>query len=158
MQHAPIQSAYDALGRIDAVTQRASTSVDSMTGVPDGTVLDQVKYLYDGWGNLTNFRQDRDSAVGGSGYWDVAYAYEKATGGRNTIRRTQVTLPDGEVFKYFYRSSNGRYDDSASRVTAVRDVSDANLARYEYLGVGHVVSTGVPSQAPTPTVRRNNAP
>jgi RHS repeat-associated protein len=136
-----IQSAYDALGRIETVTQRASTSVDGTTGVPNGTVVDQVKYVYDGWGNLTNFRQDLDSAVGGSGYWEVAYAYAKATAGRNTLRRTQVTLPGNTVYKYHYRTGTASHDDKASRVTAVRDASDAELAGYLYNGSGHVVRT-----------------
>ena len=134
-----IQTTYDGLGRRETVTQRASTSVDG-SGIANGTILDQVKYVYDGWGNLTNFRQDLDSAVGGSGYREVAYQLEKATTGRNTLRRTQVTLPDGTLFKYFYRS--GTFHDAAtSRVTNLRDEADTNLAGYDYNGVGQVVKT-----------------
>jgi YD repeat-containing protein len=97
-----IQTTYDSLGRRETVTQRASTSVDG-SGIANGTIIDQVKYLYDGWGNVTNFRQDLDSAVGGSGYREVAYTYEKATNGRNTIRRADMTLPDGATYDYVYR-------------------------------------------------------
>ena len=40
-----------------------------------------VKYSYDGWGNVTKFEQDRNSAVGASGSvddYEVAYSYAKA--------------------------------------------------------------------------------
>jgi hypothetical protein len=94
-----------------------------------------------GWGNLTNFRQDLDSTVGGSGYWEVAYAYAKATGGRNTLRRTQTTLPGGEVFKFHYRTGTASNDDKYSRVTTVRDAEDTDLAGYQYNGAGQVVRT-----------------
>ena len=93
------------------------------------------------WGNLTNFRQDLDSTVGGSGYWEVAYAYAKATGGRNTLRRTQTTLPGGEVFKFHYRTGTASNDDKYSRVTTVRDAEDTDLAGYQYNGAGQVVRT-----------------
>jgi hypothetical protein len=91
-----IETAYTALGQVETVTQYDAAS--------SGSVVDQVKYLYDGWGNVTNFRQDIDGTVGGSGYYDVAYAYEKATTGRNTIRRTSETL-GGKTFSLNYASS-----------------------------------------------------
>ncbi|MBK8180827.1 MAG: hypothetical protein IPK67_18430 [Planctomycetes bacterium] len=61
-----IETAYTALGQVETVTQYDAAS--------SGSVVDQVKYLYDGWGNVTNFRQDIDGTVGGSGYYDVVYA------------------------------------------------------------------------------------
>ena len=79
--------------------------------------------------------------MGGSGYWEVAYAYAKATGGRNTLRRTQTTLPGGEVFKFHYRTGTASHDDKYSRVTTVRDAEDTDLAGYQYNGAGQVVRT-----------------
>jgi RHS repeat-associated protein len=134
-----IQTTYDSLGRRESVTQRASTSVDG-SGIANGTIIDQVKYLYDGWGNVTNFRQDLDSAVGGSGYREVAYTYAKATNGRNTIRRADMTLPDGTTFDYFYRGGNW-HDEEASRVTTIKDAYDVDIVNYDYNGVGQVVRT-----------------
>jgi len=128
-----IETAYDSRGRVETVTQYNAAS--------SGSVVDQVKYIHDGWGNLTNFRQDLDSTVGGSGYWEVVYAYAKATGGRNTLRRTQATLPGGEVFKFHYRSGTASHDDKYSRVTTVRDAEDTDLAGYQYNGAGQVVRT-----------------
>ncbi len=134
-----IQTTYDSLGRRETVTQRASTSVDG-SGIANGTVIDQVKYLYDGWGNVTNFRQDLDSAVGGSGYREVAYTYAKATNGRNTIRRADMTLPDGTNYDFFYRGGNW-HDEEASRVTTIKDFNDSDIVNYDYNGVGQVVRT-----------------
>ncbi|MDP1793332.1 MAG: hypothetical protein Q8K63_04260, partial [Acidimicrobiales bacterium] len=74
-----IETAYDALGRVGTVTQ-----YDAATS---GNETDQVEYTYDDWGNMTRFRQDADSAIGTGTYWDVSYAYAKATSGRNTLRR-----------------------------------------------------------------------
>ena len=128
-----IETAYDSHGRTETVTQYNAAS--------SGSVVDQVKYIHDGWGNLTNFRQDLDSTVGGSGYWEVAYAYAKATGGRNTLRRTQTALPGGEVFKFHYRTGTASNDDKYSRVTTVRDAEDTDLAGYQYNGAGQVVRT-----------------
>jgi RHS repeat-associated protein len=116
-------------------------TVTQYNAASSGSVVDQVKYIHDGWGNLTNFRQDLDSTVGGSGYWEVAYAYAKATGGRNTLRRTQTTLPGGEVFKFHYRTGTASNDDKYSRVTTVRDAEDTDLAGYQYNGAGQVVRT-----------------
>jgi YD repeat-containing protein len=103
-----ISTTVDSLGRVERVTQYDDATVGS------GSVVDEVKYEYGGWGNLTSFKQDRDSAVGGSGYWEVAYTYAKATDGRNTLRRTQVTLPGGTVYKYHYRGGTGSHDADAA--------------------------------------------
>ncbi|MBK8180821.1 MAG: hypothetical protein IPK67_18400 [Planctomycetes bacterium] len=127
-----IETAYTALGQVETVTQYDAAS--------SGSVVDQVKYLYDGWGNVTNFRQDIDGTVGGSGYYDVVYAYEKATTGRNTIRRTSETL-GGKTFTLNYASS-GSPDvaDVSSRVYSIKDGATP-LVQYEYLGAGQVVGT-----------------
>jgi hypothetical protein len=88
-----------------------------------------VKYLYDGWGNITNFRQDMDGTVGGSGFYDVEYAYAKVNGdGRNTIRRTSQTI-GGRTFDFQYRNTGGVQDSNASRVTAIQ-YSSTGLASY----------------------------
>jgi len=73
---------YDSLGRLLRVTQ-----YDAATG---GSVLDQVQYAHDGWGNLVQFQQDHDSAIGGTLLYGVDFAHAKATGGPHTIRRTSM--------------------------------------------------------------------
>lgn len=99
-----IETVFDTLGRetdrkvrgygsgIDQAVERIST-VYLSRGLPDtvtqyddpdsGSALDQVQYSYDDWGNLTQFNQDVDSAIGVSGRaaFNVGYTYAKATGG-----------------------------------------------------------------------------
>jgi len=121
---------YDSLGRSSLVSQYDNATVGS------GSVTDEVSYTYDGWGGITSYKQDKDSAVGGSGYYEMAYAYAKATTGRNTIRRSSMTLPGGKVIAIEYTKDK---DDSISRVS--RLTATVLLARYDYLGAGRVVAT-----------------
>lgn len=134
-----IATTYDALGRSSLVTQ-----YDAVSG---GAVTDEVRITYDGWGNLLASEQDRNSAVGASGSvddYEIGYAYEKkVTPGRNTTRRTSMTLPGGKVITYSYASRNGLYDNATSRVTDIKD-STLTLASYDYNGIGHVVGTSFP--------------
>jgi RHS repeat-associated protein len=134
-----ISTTYDNLGRRQLVTQYDNATAGS------GSVVDEVKYTYEDWGNLEKFEQDHNSAVGASGSVDdyqVSYTYAKATGGRNTIRRTGLTLPDGTSVTYIYRDSN-RLDADASRVTQVR-VGSTTVADYSYNGVRQVVGINYP--------------
>ncbi|MBL8693272.1 MAG: hypothetical protein JNJ88_04170, partial [Planctomycetes bacterium] len=57
-----LERSYDSLGRSETVVQYDAASAGSAT--------DGVKYTYDGWGALTKFEQDRNSAVGASGSVD----------------------------------------------------------------------------------------
>lgn len=54
-------------------------------------------------------------------------------------RRTQMTLPSGTAISYTYSSSTS-HDDGANRVTEVKD-GGKSLAKFDYLGTGHVVGT-----------------
>jgi hypothetical protein len=128
-----IETAYDSLGRTSTVTQYDAAS--------SGSVVDQVKYVYDGWSDVTSFQQDRDSVVGTGTHYDVSYAYAKATSGRNTLRRTSETLPNGDVYNYAYSSSGNLLDDVASRVTQIQNGSNTPLVTYDYNGTGQVVKT-----------------
>jgi len=132
-----ISTSFDSLGRRERVGQYDSATAGS------GSIVDEVKFSYDGWGEIARFEQDRNSAVGAGGSiddYEVSYAYEKATGGRNTIRKTAQTLPSGNVITLIYNGSGGDHDDSASRVTQIRDDA-VRLASYWYLGAGRVVGT-----------------
>ena len=129
-----ITTAYDSLGRRSTVTQYDAASA--------GNVVDEVKFTYDGWGNLEKFEQDRNGTVGESGSiddYEVSYVYAKEQDvGRNTIRRTSATLPSGNVITYDYATSG--LDDDVSRVSVLKDGA-ARIVTYGYLGVGHVVQT-----------------
>jgi YD repeat-containing protein len=110
-----ITQTYDDVGRLEKVTQYDNAAVGS------GAVQDEVKYLFDDWWNIRKIRQDNDSAVGASGYYEIIYAYEKQTTGRNTARRSSVTAPSGNVCDFKFRSTGGRHDDDCSRVTQIND-------------------------------------
>jgi RHS repeat-associated protein len=130
-----ITTAYDSLGRVSTVTQYDNATVGS------GSVVDEVKYSYDNWGNVKTFEQDRNSTVAGGGDdYEVSYLFAKATGGRNTVRRTSVTLPGSKTFDFNYSSTNSSPDANASRVTYLKDGA-TELVRYDYLGTGTVVGT-----------------
>jgi len=131
-----ITTAYDSFGRTSTITQH-----DAASG---GSVVDEVKYTYDDWGDVEKFEQDKNSAVGASGSvddYEVSYTYEtKTSPGRNTIRKTTMTLPSGKVITYAYLNREGQYDNASSRLTAIKDGA-VYLAEYMYNGVGQVVKT-----------------
>lgn len=131
-----ISTAYTDLGQAETVTQYDNATVGS------GSVVDEVKYTYDGWGNVTTFEQDRNSAVAPSAgdEYEVSYAYEKALAGRNTIRRTQMTMPDGQAYYYVYTGGNDRHDRDLSRVGQIKEDTTV-LVNYEYLGQDLVIGT-----------------
>ncbi|RNC81833.1 MAG: hypothetical protein ED559_08630 [Phycisphaera sp.] len=136
-----ITTAYDSRGQVDTVTQ-----YDAATG---GSIVDQVQYTYDDWGNVTDFDQDRNSAISGDAY-SVDYTYAQVDHDRNsnvevaeTVRRTGMTQPDGSSVTLEYLttySSNSRHDDDASRVTAVK-AGTTYVASYGYSGTGMLVET-----------------
>ena len=129
-----ISTTYRSLGQTDLVTQYDNATVGS------GSIVDEVKFTYDGWGNITTFEQDRNSAVGASGSvddYEVSYGYAKATSGRNTIRRSSMTLPSGNVITIDYTADK---DDEASRVSKLKD-GETTLVTYDYLGAGQLVGT-----------------
>lgn len=101
-----ISHTYDALGRTSLVTQWNHANPGS------GSVVNEVKYSYDDWGNVGVFEQDRNSAVS-SGLGDeyaVSYIYAKTTGGPDNLRTTSVSIP-GETIAYTYSSGGGARPD-----------------------------------------------
>ena len=131
-----ITTAYDDRGMASTVTSYDNATAGS------GSVVNEVKSSYDGWGNLTTFQVDPDSVVAGSGgipTKEVSYAYATSTAGRNTVRRTSVTLPGSTTVSYVYNTgTTGFYDSEASRVSKMT-ISSVAVARYQYMGFGTVV-------------------
>ncbi len=130
-----IQTAYTTLSLVEAVT-----CYDAATG---GSAVNEVKYAYDGWGNVTSFKQDRDGTVGASGFYEVAQTWEKATNGRNTVRKASTTLPSGAALTYRYLGAGGLYDGFSSRLSEILYGSTA-VVQYRYNGVTQVVGTDYP--------------
>ena len=129
-----VSTTYNNRGFAELVTQYT----DYVVG--QGDVVDEVKFNYEDWGEVSKFEQDHDTAIGGGLLYDVEYTYEKKTTGRNTLRRKDMTLPDGNVITYSYVGIGGLFGDNASRVTSIKD-GGVTLARYWYNGVAQVVGT-----------------
>ncbi len=139
-----IGTTYTSRGQTQLVTQYDNAAVGS------GSVVDEVKYTYDDWGNITSFEQDRDSTVGGGGnQYTVGYTWAKATpsGGHDTLRCTGMTLPgsgDTSTITYTYDSASNVLDDAASRVSKLQTGgSPTTRATYKYLGASRLVGTDV---------------
>ncbi|XVJ60748.1 MAG: hypothetical protein HEQ23_15715 [Tepidisphaera sp.] len=143
-----VQMDYTSKGQPNLITQYDAAS--------SGNVTDEVQYLYDDWGNATNFRQDKDGTVAGGGYREVAYTYSsspyQATGGAQAVRLETITLPGGKDIDLSYGTATG-IDDCVSRVASVKDVlvrsplSTITLANYDYFGSGTLVGTELPQPA-----------
>ncbi|MEE8153797.1 MAG: hypothetical protein V3T53_02430 [Phycisphaerales bacterium] len=133
-----ISTTYNNRGQRELVTQYDNATVGS------GSVVDEVKFTYEDWGNVSKFEQDHDSAIGGTLLYDIDYTYQHAgtSNGRNTIRRTGMDLPDGTTVTFNY-TGIGSFDDNVSRVTKVQ-AGGTDLAVYDYLGVGQVVGIDYP--------------
>lgn len=131
-----IATAYTSRGQVQTITQ-----YDAATS---GSVVDEIKYTYDDWGNVTLFEQDPDGTIGGGGIGDyeVAYTYEKATGGRNTLRRTGATLPGSTTVTYDYLSTGNLNDANLSRVSRVKVGPSGGtvVADYSYFGPANIAS------------------
>ena len=146
-----ISTTYLARGMVDKVTQYDNASPGS------GAVVDDVRITYDDWGNVAALKQDvdsdLDSSPSGRAMFEVAHTYAKATSGRNTIRRTQTTLPGVTAVLYSYSVSGGKLDNASSRVTTVEvavgpgwpdPVPIVPVANYEYVGTAMLVGTDLP--------------
>jgi len=139
-----IGTTYDDLGRVQTVTSYSDTSGNSP--------VNQVKYVYNSWGQVAREYQAHD--VTGS-LWpspSVQYTYDapRVSGEGQSepvkyVRLSQVTYPNGREVNYDY---SGAIDNVMSRLSAIFD--DANddgdidtgedvYASYKYLGAGSVV-------------------
>jgi RHS repeat-associated protein len=139
-----ISAAYNTRGQVETVTQYNNATVGS------GSIVDEVKYTYDDWSNVTSFEQDRDSAVSGGGnQYTVGYSWTKATpsGAHDTLRLTGMTLPgsgDTSSLTFTYDSSGNSLDDATSRVSRLQTGSSPTTrATYSYLGAAQLVGTDV---------------
>lgn len=139
-----IRRTYGANGKLKSVVQGGGSGD-----------IDSVNITYDGWGNVEEFSQQPD----GRHAVAVIDTYEKATSGRNTLRRTLQKLKsnsvDGYEVGFTYSSSGGLHDNDASRVSAVTvktTGSPVEVVNYDYLGFDHVV--GIRYTAPATDIER----
>ena len=130
---------------------------------PAGSALDEVIYIYDGWGNVKTFGQDHNGVVttgSGSDSVQITHAFAMAgTAGRSAavtprLSRRTSTMLGQSVSGYTiahrllmtYAATAGSIDDLAHRVSEIgASVGGSStvpaFAVYKYLGYATVVGT-----------------
>jgi YD repeat-containing protein len=145
---------YDDLGRqtsdiittlgagVDGSVRRIDTTYDSAgnpylyTSYSDtaGTnVVNQVRQVYNGFGQVTQEFQSHGGPVNPATTPSVKYAYVEGANA-DSSRLKSITYPNGRLISYNYSG----LDDSISRVTSISDNS-ATLEQESYLGLGTLV-------------------
>ncbi len=138
------------MGYLDRGLPSTVTQYNATTG---GTVLDQVRYAYDGWGNGTNVYQDVDSAMDASGVsssgrsaFNFATTWSTSTpsAGSHGHRVTGLDYKAGgtsfATVGYAYGTS-GSVNDTANRVFQATTTGGTVVAEYGYMGMGSLVTT-----------------
>jgi YD repeat-containing protein len=140
-----IGTTYDGVGRVQYVTSYSDTA--------GTTIVNQVKYAYNGWGKVSQEYQAHDSAVVDATSLHVDYDYEdEASGGiAKYVRLHQVTYPNSETYpngRKVHYDYSAVTDDIMSRLSSVYDDANDNeeldsgedvYASYKYLGRGTIV-------------------
>jgi RHS repeat-associated protein len=104
-----------------------------------GSIVNEVQFVYDDFGQLVTEYQEHDGAVNTSTSLKVGYTY--ANGSSNTIRLTKMAYPDGRELNYRY-GSLGSTDDALSRVASlIDDDGTTHLVDYSYVGAGSFIKT-----------------
>jgi RHS repeat-associated protein len=124
-----ISQSYEVRGLIATVT-----SVDAVTG---GTVLNQVQYAYNRFGQPTSEYQEHGGLVNTSTSPSVQYGYDSGASASNEIRPASLTYPNGRVITYYYDTSSD-LNYKMNRVSSIKDGTTV-LAAYTYLGAGTAV-------------------
>jgi RHS repeat-associated protein len=120
-----IEYGYDDQSRVNLVSSKNAA----------GTVINQVKTTFDGWGNVIKSEQDHAGAVSGSTpSIQYSYADGASAGVAKYVRLDTVTYPNGRVIKYNYNTT-GSDDDVLSRVDTIRDNTlSKDLVEYNWVG------------------------
>jgi YD repeat-containing protein len=129
-----ISTEYEVRGMRETITSWGNATVGS------GSIVNQVQFTYNDFGQLTTGYQSHSGAVNTSTTPKVQYGY--ANGSANTIRPTTLTYPDGRVLTYDYGSTDSMAD-ALSRIESIvdDDVSSTHLVDYSYLGLSKFVET-----------------
>ncbi len=128
-----IATEYDVLGRKSRTTWYDNPTVGS------GSIVNDLAFVYDDFGQLITEYQEHGGAVNTSTSLKVQCAYEDGTD--NNVRRTKMTYPDGRELNYNYGSA-GSMDDALSRVASfIDDDGSTHLVDYSYLGRQTFVQT-----------------
>ena len=125
-----IGRSYDDVGRLETLTTYSDTA---------GTIaVNQIEYVYNGWGQLAREYQAHDGLVGANTPF-VEYTYDDgASGGvAKYVRLSQVTYPSGRQVQYGYGATQA-IDDIMCRLATIGD-GTSTQASYTYLGAGRII-------------------
>jgi len=124
-----ISTTFEVRGMREKITSYNSETIGS------GSVVNEVQFTYNDFGQITHDYQAHSSTVNVSTTPKVQYSF--ADGSANTIRPTTITYPNGRVITYDYGSANS-IADAVSRIASIvdDDMSSTHLADYSYLGLG----------------------
>ena len=122
-----ISRTYEARGLPDRITSTNNSTVGS------GTVVNELQFEYNDFGNITSEWQEQTGAVNPVTSPRLQYTY--ANGSANHVRQISMTYPSpgGRVITFDYGTSAG-LNDLLSRVALVQDGS-TSLVEYSYLGI-----------------------
>jgi YD repeat-containing protein len=129
-----VSRAYEVRGMLTGLTSYNNATVGS------GSVVNDVQYVYNGFGQLVTEYQSHSGAVNTSTSPKVQYAY--ANGSSGYARRTSMTSPDSTLIGYGYGSS-GASSDVLNRIEQITNGSTV-LASYSFLGANKPVITTYP--------------
>ena len=127
-----LATTYEVRGMRETITSYDNATVGS------GSIVNEVEFAYNDFGQLTDDYQSHSGAVNTMSTPKVQYGF--ANGSANTIRPNTLTYPDGRVLTYDYGTTDG-IDDASSRIASLvdDDVSSTHLVDYDYLGRGSFV-------------------
>tara|TARA_R110002111_G_scaffold164386_3_gene230587 strand:+ start:42527 stop:48934 length:6408 start_codon:yes stop_codon:yes gene_type:complete len=127
-----IATTYELRGMQQTVTSYDNASVGL------GTVVNEVQFVYNDFGQLITDYQAHSGTVNVSTTPKVQYGF--SNGSNNIVRPTTLTYPDGRVLAYDYGATND-IDDALSRVATLvdDDMSSTHLTDYTYLGLRNFV-------------------
>ena len=137
-----IVTGYNDSGWVQTLTQRDSATKDA------GTVVNEVKFSYDGLGNLTKDEQEHSGVVDGSTL-SVQYTYDtSASTSNNYTRLSSITYPNSRNLYALYTHSDTstHQDEIAGAFSHVRQWAktsgDPNDVYVEYAFAGRNTLVG----------------
>ncbi|MBA3684524.1 MAG: RHS repeat-associated core domain-containing protein [Planctomycetes bacterium] len=128
-----IAYAYDSLSRLAGTASYNAASA--------GTVVNDVKITYDGWGNANKTQQNNVGLVAtGSPAVQFAYADGAVGGLAKYVRPSTITYPNGRIIYDLYPAA-GSIGDRLDRIESVAENSTGTIidARYAYAGAASIV-------------------
>ncbi|MCG8600667.1 MAG: RHS repeat-associated core domain-containing protein [Verrucomicrobiales bacterium] len=102
-----------------------------------GTLVNEVEFAYDAFGNVASDAQEHSGAVDGN---TPTVSYQRTDGSNNLYRQTGITYPSGAVQEFAYGTA-GSIDDAFNRAASLKVTGEStNLVEYEFAGLGRVVT------------------